>query len=69
MYLKESGCTMEKIKNVAIALITLSYVLLIPDMIMNSERYIFKENWLFYVNLVLLCVGFYHFLKYVDKEK
>lgn len=53
----------KKIKNIMIALITLFYILIIGDLIINYENYIFKESWIHLSIIILLCIGFYNFIK------
>lgn len=52
-----------KFKNIIIALITLCYVLVIGALILNYENYMFKEQWVYIATIVLLCIGFYSFIK------
>ena len=52
-----------KFKNIIIALITLCYILVIGALILNYENYMFKEQWIYIATIVLLCIGFYSFVK------
>lgn len=52
-----------KLKNIIVALITLCYVLTIGTLILNYENYIFEEQWIYIITIVLLCIGFYNFIK------
>ena len=47
-------------------LIILAYIILIGAMIVNNDYFIFKEDWLFILNIVLLSIGFY---SYVNNNK
>lgn len=55
-------------KKVATSLIILLYILVIFDMIINSEKYFFKDNYLFIINIFLLCIGFYNLINNLNKE-
>ena len=52
-----------KIKNIINALIALCYILIIGVLILNYENYIFEEQWIYIITIVLLCIGFYNFIK------
>ncbi len=52
-----------KFKNIIIALITLFYILVIGALILNYENYMFKEQWVYVITIILLCIGFYNFVK------
>lgn len=52
-----------KFKNIIAALITLCYILVIGALILNYENYMFKEQWVYIATIVLLCIGFYSFIK------
>lgn len=52
-----------KLKNIIVALITLCYVLTIGTLILNYENYIFKEKLVYIITIILLCIGFYNFVK------
>lgn len=56
-------------KNYVKPIITLGYIVLIGDMFINSDKYIFKEEWMLILNLILLCLGFYYFIQYNKKSK
>lgn len=58
-----------KLKNILNAFIILAYILLIGAMIIDNESFVFKENWLMILNIVLLCIGFYYFVTYSSKEQ
>ena len=52
-----------KLKNIINALITLCYILIIGVLVLNYENYIFEEQWIYIITIVLLCIGFYNFIK------
>lgn len=52
-----------KFKNIITALITLCYILVIGTLILNYENYMFKEQWVYITTIILLCLGFYNFVK------
>ena len=52
-----------KLKNIIVALVTLCYVLTIGTLILNYENYIFKEKLVYIITIILLCIGFYNFVK------
>lgn len=56
-------------KNITKTFIILLYLLLIGDMILNSESYNFSEQWLFFLNIVLLSIGFYNFIDNNKEDK
>ncbi len=58
-----------KLKNILNAFIILAYILLIGAIIVDNESFVFKENWLMILNIVLLCIGFYYFVTYSSKEQ
>ncbi len=49
-------------KNVLHVLIILAYIILIGAMIVNNGYFIFKEDWLLILNIVLLSIGLYNFV-------
>ena len=53
----------KKIKDIMIALITLFYILIIGDLIINYEKYTFTYDWIHLAIIILLCIGFYNFIK------
>lgn len=52
-----------KLKNIINALIALCYILIIGVLILNYENYIFEKQWIYIVTIILLCIGFYNFIK------
>ena len=52
-----------KFKNIITALITLCYILVIGTLILNYENYMFKDQWVYVITIILLCIGFYNFVK------
>ena len=48
-------------------LIILAYIVLIGAMIINDNYFVFNEKWMFLLNIVLLSIGFYHFVN--DNKK
>lgn len=48
----------KKIKDIMIALITLFYILIIGDLIINYEKYTFTYDWIHLAIIILLCIGF-----------
>lgn len=52
-----------KFKNIITALITLCYILVIGTLILNYENYMFQEQWVYITTIILLCLGFYNFVK------
>lgn len=57
------------IKNIINAIIVLAYILLIGSMIINSENFIFKEEYLLIINIVLLSIGLYSFINKNNNNK
>lgn len=57
------------IKNIINAIIVLAYILLIGSMIINSENFIFKEEYLLIINIVLLSIGLYNFINKNNNNK
>jgi hypothetical protein len=53
----------EKIKDIIQVFIILSYIFLIGALIVNNGHFIFKEKYLLGLNIILLCIGFYNFVK------
>lgn len=58
-----------KLRSIINGFIILSYIFLIGSLIVNNDNFIFKEDWLMILNIVLLCIGFYYFVTYSSKEK
>lgn len=56
------------IKKILVAIVILAYLILIGDMIINHERYSFDNNWMYLLNLILLCLGFYCFIQLETKQ-
>ena len=52
---------MKKIIN---GIIVLLYIILIGDMIINNDKYKFAEEYIFLVNIILLCIGLYYFVEH-----
>lgn len=52
-----------KLKNIITVLITLCYILIIGTLVLNYENYIFEKQWIYIVTIILLCIGFYNFIK------
>lgn len=52
-----------KLKNIINALITLCYILIIGVLVLNYENYIFEEQWIYIITIILLCIGFHNFIK------
>lgn len=52
-----------KPKNLITALITICYILIIGTLVLNYENYIFEKQWIYIVTIILLCIGFYNFIK------
>lgn len=60
---------MEKLKDILNGIIILAYIFLIGALIVNNDHFIFKENWLLILNIILLCIGFYYYIKCQDSNK
>ena len=60
---------MEKLKDILNGIIILAYIFLIGALIVNNDHFIFKENWLLILNIILLCIGFYYYIKYKNSNK
>ena len=59
---------MKKLKGIIKAIIVLLYIVLIGAMIVNNEDFIFKEEWLLLLNIILLGIGLYYFITYSDRK-
>ena len=59
---------MKKIKDLLIAITDFAYIVVIGDMVVNNERYIFREQWLLLLVIILLSIGFYYFIKYNENK-
>lgn len=60
---------MKKLKDAFNAIIILAYIFLIGALIVNNNHFVFKENWLLILNIILLCIGFYYYIKCQDSNK
>ena len=60
---------MEKLKDILNGIIILAYIFLIGALIVNNDHFIFKENCLLILNIILLCIGFYYYIKCQDSNK
>lgn len=56
------------IKKIFVTIIILLYLILIGDMVINNERYYFDNDWMYLLNLILLCLGFYCFIQLETKQ-
>ena len=59
---------MEKLKRIIKAVVVLSYIFLIGAMVVNNDNFIFKEEWLLILNIILLGIGLYYFVTYSDRK-
>ena len=59
---------MEKIKSLFIGLTTLAYIFMIGVILFDYQNIHFKEDWLLWLNLFLLCIGFYYFVETNNKK-
>ena len=59
---------MEKIKSLFIDLTTLAYIFMIGAILVDYQNIHFKEDWLLWLNLFLLCIGFYYFVETNNKK-
>lgn len=54
---------MNKLKDIINVIIILAYIFIICAMIINIGKYSFQEIWMYYLNIILLGIGFYEFIE------
>ena len=58
----------DKIKKVFIGFTTLAYMFMISVILIDYQNIHFKEDWMLWLNLFLLCIGIYYFVETNNKN-